>query len=223
MYRLLVMVWLFFGFSLPASAGAWFRDEGGGFLSFGSTLFELEATGEQFQEQSLFAEFGLRGDLTIGTSASIIDGLGGEGQVFLRLPIKSPESDSQLAAEFGLGATSDGINTDPFVKTGLSWGRGITVQDRNGWINVDGNAFIGVDGGGNRIKIDTTLGLTLTNHAQIIGQSFAELTPGADSHTILPSLVLKPAKGRTSYVVGYEHRTGARASRGIKFGLWHDF
>lgn len=223
MFRVLVILWLFLGLAMPASAGAWLRDQGAGFLSFGVTVFELDDTGERFEEQNLFAEYGLRENITIGLSASIVDGMGGEGQVFLRLPIRAPEGPAQLAAEFGLGATSDGINVDPYLKSGLSWGRGITVQDRNGWINIDGNAFIGIDGSDNRMKIDTTLGLTLTDHVQIVGQSFVELTQGEDSHTILPSLVLKPGAGRTSYVVGYEHRSGARASKGVKFGLWRDF
>lgn len=223
MLRSVLIFWIWLGLALPAHAGAWLREEGAGFLSFGVTFFELDDTGERFEEQSLFAEYGLSETLTIGLSGSLIDGMGGEGQVFLRLPIQTRDGPSQVAAEFGLGATSDGIIVDPYVKTGLSWGRGIQVQDRNGWINIDGNAFIGIDGSDNRMKIDTTVGLTLNDRFQIIGQSFVELTEGEDSHTILPSLVLKPAQGRTSYVVGYEHRTGARASKGVKFGLWRDF
>lgn len=206
--------------SFPALAGAWLREEGTAFFSFGATVFELDEDGQRFQENSFYLEYGMRPNLTLGASGSMVDGMGGEGQIFLRLPLERDNAASQMSMEFGLGANSEGVSYEPFVKAGLSWGKGISVKDHNGWVNVDGAALLGDD---TRFKVDTTIGLSLSDRFQVMAQSFVELTDGQDSHTLIPSMILSSKTGHTRYVFGYEHRTGARASQGLKFGLWRDF
>lgn len=217
---LFVALWVLSTFPAVAVAGAWLRDEGKAFFSFGATVFELDEDGRQYQENSFYLEYGLRPNLTIGASGSVVDGMGGEGQVFFRMPLPRENATSQLALEFGLGANSQGIDYEPFAKAGVSWGKGITLNERNGWINVDGAAFLGDD---TRVKLDTTFGLTLSDRVQVMAQSFIELADGQDSHTLIPSLILSSKAGKTRYLLGYEHRSGTRASKGMKFGLWRDF
>ncbi len=223
MIRMTVTVLFSLILAAPVWAGAWLRDEGTGFLSFGSTVFELDDTGQQLSEQSFFVEYGLRPKLTLGASGSMIDGLGGEGQVFLRIPIQNGERKANMSAEFGLGANSNGIDVDPYLRTGVSWGRGIAVRDKGGWVNIDSSALWGLSGSDTRFKIDSTVGLSITDRTQFMAQSFIDIGPGEDSHTLIPSLIFADKAGKTRYVVGYEHRTGARASKGLKFGFWRDF
>lgn len=224
MTRILLAVALWLGAALPCAAGAWMRGEGEGFLSLGFRFYEERDTGTQGVEQNFFFEYGLWPRLTVGASANYTSGVKGEGQVFLRLPIRNDDRPAKLAAELGIGAEStDGITFDPFLKAGLSWGRGLTIAGRSGWVNVDGAVQWASDDTPALFKLDTTLGITLSDRFRLMGQGFFEADEFGESLTVVPSVIYSPNWGQMKFVVGLEHKTGRDESTGIKFGLWRDF
>ena len=224
MTRILLAIALWFGAALPSHAGAWMRGEGEGFLSFGVRLFEESATSAQNTEQNLYFEYGLRPTLTLGVSANYTSGEKGEGVLFLRLPLRNDDRPAKVAAEVGIGARStDGVTFDPIIKTGLSWGRGLAFGDRGGWVNVDTAVQWASDDTPTLFKVDATLGLTLSDRFQVMGQGFFEADEFGESLTVLPSVIYTPKRGQMRFVVGLEHKTGRDESTGLRFGLWREF
>lgn len=224
MIRILLAIALWMGAVQPSSAGAWLRGEGEGFLSLGLRVYKDSATGTHQLEQNVFLEYGLRPRLTIGAQTNFTAGKKGDGLLFLRFPIRGDDRPSKISAEFSLGAEStDGITFDPFVKTGLSWGRGVTLGGRDGWVNLDGAVQWASGDAPALYKLDATLGLTLSDRFQVMGQGFFEADEYGDSLTVVPSVIYTPARGGMRFVVGLEHRTGREESTGVKFGLWQEF
>lgn len=215
---------LWSGATLPCAAGAWMRGEGEGFLSLGLRAYEEGGTGPQLLEQSFFFEYGLWPRVTIGAQGNYTSGKKGDGALFLRLPVRNDDRPAKIAAEIGLGVEStDGITFDPFFRTGVSWGRGITLAGRGGWVNVDTAVQWASDEAPPLFKLDATLGLTLSDRFQVMGQGFFEADENGDSLTIAPSVIYSPKRWRMKFVVGLEHRTGREENTGVKFGIWREF
>lgn len=224
MIRSLLAITLWFAAALSCSAGAWMREKGEGFLSFGTLAFEERATGAQRFEQGIYLEYGLSPRVTLGASGNYTSGEKGEGLVFLRLPIRNDDRPAKVAIELGIGTESaDGATFDPFLKSGLSWGRGMTIGRRSGWLNVDTAIQWSTNGAEPLFKLDATLGLTLSDRFQAMGQAFLEADANGEGLTVVPSLIYTPKRGRTKYVLGLEHKTGRDEHTGLKFGLWREF
>ena len=224
MIRILLAIALWLGAALPCTAGAWMRTEGDGFLSLGFRAYEDAATGTQSVEQSFYFEYGFRPRLTLGVSASYTSGEKGEGLVFLRFPLRNDDRAAKISAEFGIGAESmDAVNFDPFLKGGVSWGRGLTLAGRGGWVNVDSAVQWRTDDTPPLFKLDATLGLTLSDRFQVMGQGFFEADENGESLTVVPSVIYTPKRGNMKFVVGLEHKSGRDESTGLKFGLWREF
>ncbi|MEP1964687.1 hypothetical protein [Tateyamaria sp.] len=203
----------------PAHAGAWLREQGSGFLSFGSTIDELgRSTG------SAYAEYGLRPKLTLGAKVDVDMTAGqigdGSAYVFARKPIPTGERAYKLAYELGIGGT---IEQDPsaLLRTGLSYGRGITAWDHSGWIAIDGALEWVESDSSVTAKLDATMGLTLNDRFKVMFQVFYSQTETEATTTLAPSLIWtpKPDKNR-SYQLGVEAKEGVL---GLKLGVWHSF
>ena len=143
-----------------ADAGAWPRAEGSVFLSVGRTssvvATPVGGLGLQSQDLSLFFEYGLTDDLTVGLDLS--SGNGGDmttGFVFARPPILQDFTKAPLAATVALGVEDrdDGV-TVPLLRAGLSWGRGL----ENGWLAFDTFYTTTPTGEGKGWKSDVTIG-----------------------------------------------------------------
>jgi hypothetical protein len=224
MIRILLAIALSFSAAVPATAGAWMRGEGEGFLSFGVRVFETAETGARKTEQNLFVEYGLWRRLTVGASANYTQGEKGEGVLFLRVPLRDDDRPAKLAVELGAGAQStDGATFDPIIKTGVSWGRGLTIAGRNGWVNVDTAIQFSPNDTPTLFKLDATVGITLSDRFQVMGQGFFETDEYGDSLSIVPSVIYRPKRGEMKYVVGLERKTGREESTGIRFGVWREF
>ena len=224
MLRFLLALTIWFGAALSCAAGAWMRAEGEGFLSLGFRAFEDAATAKQRLEQNVFFEYGLRPRLTLGAQVNYNAEQKGEGSIFLRLPLRNDDRPGKLAAEIAIGAEStDGITFDPYLKTGVSWGRGVILGGRDGWINLDGAVQWSSADAPPLFKLDATLGLTLSDRFQVIGQGLFEADENGESLTMVPSVIYTPKRGKTRFVVGLEHKTGRDDSTGVRFGLWREF
>lgn len=202
----------------PALGGAWMREPGTGFLAFGPVY---EETGRL--DGSFYLEYGLRPKLTLGakidadmTQQQIGNGT---GFIFARRPIDMGDRQFKLAYEVGIGSTF-GHNKGFLVLTGVSFGRGITIASRNGWLAIDSAVEWSLGDTSHVAKLDTTLGLTFTDKFKVMMQVFHSQTEEASATTLAPSVIWQPRPELASYQLGIEAESGVLA---IKFGIWRSF
>jgi hypothetical protein len=202
----------------PASAGAWLREEKTGFVSYSGTVDETLRI-----EGSLYAEYGLRPKLTMGIKVDVDMSTGqigsGTAIVFIRKPINTGERSYNLAYEIGLGSTF-GATYEPLVRTGLSYGRGFSIRDRNGWVAIDGTIEWGTGEAQDVLKLDTTVGLALNDRFKVMMQVFFSHEGSEQYTTIAPSVIWQPKPKKPSYVLGLESKNGVL---GLKLGMWREF
>ena len=140
-----------------ADAGAWPRNEGEVFLSFGSNVALLgEAVRPVYYDPTLYLEYGLTGRVTIGVDGFTADrGDAGSLFAFARYAFDLPGSGDAWGVGFGVGTTivPDGSH-DMTLRTTLHWGRGLET----GWLAVDAEASFGLDRNLTQTKIDATWG-----------------------------------------------------------------
>lgn len=194
------------------------RAEGTGFLSFSILQQDDGRT-----EAALFAEYGLRPRLTLGVKADLdmTAGQMGDGTIFVfaRKPLGSEDRPYRLAYELALG-TRFGQTKDPLLRTGLSYGRGLTLGQRNGWLAVDGAVEWSLGKGTDVYKLDTTFGVTLNDRFKVMAQVFLSSFGDTQETTFAPSLIWQPRPNRPSYQIGLEVEEGSVA---LRLGLWADF
>jgi len=139
----------------PAFSGAWLREKGTGFSS-------VSASAEIAQNitQTIYLEYGVREDLTLGAEVgSTLSANGtqsGSATVFLRRPIRANDGPTVWSYELGIGAGWTGYAISPSLKTGLSWGRGYKINQMNGWMAVDASVLLDVYSADYSAKIDAT-------------------------------------------------------------------
>ncbi|WP_299287312.1 hypothetical protein [uncultured Tateyamaria sp.] len=202
----------------PADAGAWLREHKTGFLAFSGTVDENSET-----EGSVYAEYGLRPKLTLGFKgdANLPQGRLGEGSVFLfaRLPIHTGDKPYKLAYEIGLGGTF-GLDFEPMVRTGLSYGRGLSFGETSGWFAVDAAVEWAQGDASDIRKLDTTVGVNLSERFKVMMQVFYTGTDLGDFFTYAPSLIWQPTPKTPSFQIGVESDDGILS---LKLGLWRTF
>ncbi|NUH66413.1 hypothetical protein HTT03_14085 [Sulfitobacter sp. S0837] len=206
----------------PALAGPWLREEGKGFRSTSvsaSYFYDLS--------QSTYLEYGWRDDLTLGlditTSQSRFGELKGSGTLFLRLPLGTPGDTGRWAYDLGLGASWRGELVSPHIKAGLSWGRGFTKGDRNGWLTVDASLKWDFGLAEQEIKIDSTAGFDFTDLTSAMVQLFVTTTPTTTSVSLAPSVILSPDWAKHRIQIGTETPIDRPEDTLLKLGLWREF
>lgn len=131
-----------------AEAGAWPRDAGTAFVSlaqrFTTGAMDLRAPLAELESySSIFAEYGLAPDLTLGIDAGY-----GRGEfpvatalVFARRPVWRSENGQIAAVELGLGWRSHERDGEALrLRPGLSWGRGFDSRWGGGWLGAEATA-----------------------------------------------------------------------------------
>lgn len=217
--------------SASAEAGAWLRDEGSGFLSFGVALTQTREDADAKLSTDLFFEYGYTPTLTLGVSATLVpdpitgfsEEMTGDGQVFARLPIQSGDGPERLAVEFGLGTRKGEVDYQPFAKIGLSWGRGIQIGGMSGWTNIDAALHLPLGESQSSVKLDATLGLNASDRLDLMAQAFWERDRFGQSLTLTPSAIWKVRSGPQRIVFGVERQFGRQDKTGAKLSLWTDF
>ena len=206
----------------PTKAGPWLREKGTTFTATSFTVNYFRDTGT-----STYVEYGWRDDTTVGIDIGYFtDRYGatsGVGTVFLRRALGSGEGSSKWAYEIGVGTAWIGDLMLPHVKTGLSWGRGYQLGDKNGWMTVDASVTWDLTFGERLTKVDATIGLGVTDVTKGILQLYLTNLQGQTTAMIAPSVVFSPREKKFSIQIGAESPLGGWDDTAIKVGLWRKF
>jgi len=208
----------------PAQAGAWLREKGASFTSFSlSTSWFRDA------RSSGYMEFGITETSTVGIDLGLSRNQNGKklayGTLFLRRALLANNGANIWAYEVGLGATYGGAGTQalPHFKTGLSFGRGINIKEKGGWLAADAAILWGLQKDNHVAKLDTTVGLNFTDHlAGILQLNFAR-QEGETFSYFEPSFVINPRNTGLKLQIGLITPLDDAAKTALKLGLWHEF
>jgi len=132
-----------------AGAGAWPFPKGTGQLSFSVEGDRGDGTGTY---STLYAEYGLRDDRTLGLDLGFARSDADKAVVFYRWN-QQPNGNSRLAYEFGIGM----VDGKAALRPALSLGRPITLGNGYGWVALDARAILRDDMQG-RLEADLTIG-----------------------------------------------------------------
>ncbi len=205
-----------------AQAGAWLREEATGFvsLSFGATKFS-ETT------NALYVEYGLSSTTTIGLDVSTFTNAqnvrNGFGNIFLRRAIGPTDRDSKFSYEIGIGGLWGNEMQRPTLKTGLSWGRGFQLDERNGWVNIDAAVIIEPKLSEHIVKLDGTLGMALTDTISGILEVNLSHQENDIYGAFEPSVLIRPKDLGISFKIGAQIPFEDQEKSALKLGLWHSF
>lgn len=170
-------------------AGAWAREEGEVFLSFGGNVALFgEAVRPVYYDPTIYLEYGLRPRLTIGIDGFTADkGTAGSLFVFARFPLGPTDQPDKLAMSISTGATlmpNGSLEETPRI--GLHWGRGLET----GWLAADTVISHGLTRGITQAKIDGTWGYNFADDwsSVVVGTAGIGLT-GDFYAKVSPSIV----------------------------------
>lgn len=144
-----------------ARAGAWPREEGELFLSFGGNIALFgDAVRPVHYDPTIYLEYGLTERLTLGLDGYTADaGTAGSLFAWLRVPWRPDAAGDVWAVSAGLGTTllHDGAQ-EATSRLGLHWGRGL----ENGWLALDAQGQLGVTRLSHQAKIEASWGREFT-------------------------------------------------------------
>ena len=209
----------------PAFAGAWLRDTGTKFFSYGTTV--RKSGGFLRPEYSFYGEFGISPFLTLGLDFSESQGptrgQSGHALVFARFPIARSWQKTTAAIELGLGGNHYLGKWDGMVKSTLSIGRGFSSRWGNGWFNVDAGLELRRPANRPAFKLDATIGLSEGMRFRPMLQIESTYITGKPLiWSVVPSLLIDGQKNQT-WTIGIERKTSGQSTLGIRFGLWRQF
>ncbi|AEI95474.1 hypothetical protein [Roseobacter litoralis] len=218
-----------------AQAGAWLREKGKSFVST-----SVQTTENNGSSVSFYMEYGLGEKVTIGAditydteilnyvagadiaATTIEDVPIGSGILFARFPLGPVDQPNKWAFHLGIGARYFEAEFLQAAELGLSWGRGIQIGSKYGWVNVDSSYNDAEAPAEARIKVDGTVGLGLTDKTKVMLQMFNTFEDGQSFSKLSPSLLFSPGKGRVTFQFSSEIPTkGGEAS--LKLGVWTEF
>ena len=204
----------------PVSAGAWPREKGSGFVSSTSQIAASDPEGPYSVYSTVYLEYGLGHDLTVGLD--IGHGVSGnsKGVLFLRRPLGEVFPGHLVAAELGIGR----IAGQAVLRPGLSYGHGLSRRNgQGGWLSVESFAEFSLATGSVDFKADFTLGLNHGERFKSIFQLQTGVSEGDPAFARLaPSLVMR--MGRAGHIeLGLTVGLAGDDQFGLKLGFWRDF
>lgn len=138
-------------------AGAWPREKNELFIAL-STSFGHSQSGQNYQSQELYTEYGLTRRLTV-----VLDGYQSSGSDDGRLALSLRQAVGKTDAVHHFAITS-GMGKDLkydgyFYRLGGSWGMDLT----GGWVNLDAQSDVSTDAWWSDYKAEFTFGVHLQN------------------------------------------------------------
>ena len=172
----------------------------------------------------LYAEYGLRPEITLGAKLDLqretADTLTRTALVFMRRPIGPTDKALRFAYDLGLGVEIESDQPVPFARVGFTFGRGFTLNGRNGWAVLDAAIDAPVDGSEIRAKIDATTGLSLNDRWKAMALLFLHYEDAETDLTIAPSVIYSAPKTPISFQVGAEFSPDETA---FVISIWREF
>jgi hypothetical protein len=232
MQRLTALGLLGLTLATPAGSGAWLRDEGAVFLSFGANVLLSEGTHVPVgRDPSLYLEWGYgpRTTLAFGIhTGGRGDSRTAEFRVIRPLPL--PERLGVATVSGGLALRefdsvqydADGAETsrqDHLASLGLAWGQGSDA----GWITAEGRVMADPADGEIEAKLDLTGGYHITPAwSAMVQLQSGRGRSGDDYAKLLPSVIYR-INDRLRINAGASHAlTGDRGS-GLFLAGWLEF
>lgn len=202
------------------AAGPWPRGEGDGFFAASVTARPPEAAADR--ELSLYAEYGLTPQLTIGADLHGQGSGTGHLLLFARLPL--PETSGlHSAIQASAGGYRAGGHAGTMGRLTLTAGRGFTLSGIPGWWTLDAAAEWRRGLPGPVWKLDGTVGLNTQGRLKPLLQSeYSKLSGQRPVWSLLPGLRIQAGPG-WYLVANAELRSAQTRTVGIRLGLWQDF
>lgn len=220
---------------VPAAAGAWPREDGRTFLSFG--IEQGDSADGPFV--SLYGERGLPRRWTAVLDAGMRpDGGDATAALTLRLPLDDGSGRDRFALSFGGGvAVEDGRmladvpglgQARPFARAGAHWGRGLDTPWGPGWAGVDALADLSIpvvegDDTASAWKLDATVGLSPTDRLTTILQVQTGRPFAGDAYVRLQATVVRRLGDRLNVEAGTVIGLSGDDTRAAKLGVWIEF
>ncbi|WP_102106913.1 hypothetical protein [Oceaniglobus roseus] len=208
---------------LAASAGAWPREKGTGFLSI-SQEFGRRADGTLRSYASVYGEIGATDALTLGVKGGMAYGEGYyDGFLFARLPIGPADGKNRFAVELAAGArTLPGGAAEAVLQPGAAWGRGFEAFGKNGWMGIEASFGLGLTTRDTWGKADVTLGLSPSEGSHLILQLQSYHDVYGSLYKLAPGYVRRITPAMQIEVGLIHHLTGRRQTE-LKIGSWFEW
>ncbi|WP_233270539.1 hypothetical protein [Chachezhania sediminis] len=214
-----MLVWLAMG--TPVLAGAWLRDKGAGFLSFGATLRPSRIVPNN--EQKIYLEYGLTDWWTMGVDVNETPTVTGHALIFARLPLGRKDAAIRQAIEVGLGGHHWGPDWWGFYKVGYGAGQGFTNRWGNAWWAVDASYDRRLGNPEPLWKLDIALGQSSGMKLRpLLKLETGYIPDEGTGGSFVPSLMIRGFRKET-WVLGVEFRHfGGESSVGLRVDIWQD-
>lgn len=219
----LIACLLCLGAAIPASAGPWAREEGKVFASTALRItydpYVLMGMTPPATYTTFYLEYGLGRNMTLGFDAGHSVAGAHKALVFLKYTTPLLPEPHLLSLELGAGE----INGKMALRPGISYGRGLDVFGRSGWLTADLMAEITDGFASTDLKLDLTVGVNLTSRlkglVQLHGGQHAGDTPFLRLATGLATQI---APGR-HLEIGVSTDLRSFSDMEMRVGLWQEF
>ena len=212
----LLMLWVTGLWATGTVAGPWPMREGEGQLHL---TLEARASSGSDLYATLYSEFGIGGERTLGLDLGQSDDHFDKAIVFLRKPFGPRGGDTVMAYEIGVGA----VDGQAALRPGVSVGKGFTIGARPGWVALDARGAIYDGAAKGVIETDLTLGAETARGDKWMVQLQMAAPSGSSPYVkIAPSYAFRQGQGRhllLGATAGLVNDSGAK----ITFGLWQKF
>jgi hypothetical protein len=232
MIHIIALSLLGLSLALPARAGAWLRDDGAVFLSFGSDVRMSDDTRVPLgRDPRLYMEWGVGPRTTLALAVNAGPETAGrifEARVIRPLPL--PEGWGVAAASGGLarrtfdsiqydaaGAETDQV--DRLASVGLAWGQGSDA----GWITAEGRLLSDLAEDDIEVKLDLTGGYHMTPAWSAMLQFHSGLGHAGDPYARVRPSVIHRVSDRLRLNAGASHTLTGDRGTGLFFETWLEF
>ena len=205
-----------------ATAGAWPREDGEVFLSFGGNVALLgEAARPVYYDPTIYVEYGLTPRLTFGLDGFTADkGEAGSLFFFLRFPLYHSAAGDRFAATIATGATlmpNGALEETP--RLSLHWGRGMAT----GWMAADAEVKYGLTRQIAQSKIDITWGFRFDDDWSSVVVGTAGIGLEGDFYAKFSPSLLYRVTDRISLRAGLVQALTGDLGTGISAETWIRF
>ncbi|EAR51229.1 hypothetical protein OG2516_14481 [Oceanicola granulosus HTCC2516] len=223
MQRFVLILVLALAASPPALAGAWMREQGAVFLSFGANVALTEAAVRPVHwDPTVFLEYGLHERLTVGLDLYIANGDQEEtGTVFARTPLFGAGAGWPVAASLAYGFRNDRLRSEveQIGRAGLSFGRGLA----SGWLAADAAQIFVLGEDRRESKLDLTWGHNWTDRLTTVAQLQTGIGTAGDYYAKAAPAVLLQVNERVRLEVGIVQALTGDEGTGLRIATWWEF